>query len=313
VLCSAARARPWPARAGRSEFAWGRGRIRRDARLGSSRLEPARPGRRIAGSSIMPRPPEDSAGTRPAREDGIGQGRGPVPRLARTRGLGDVPGGESNGPAARPPVAAGARNRVESPPGTVHFRFFWPIGVPIPPRKSYISCRAIASAARKGRDAGARSGRSNRARPDGPHRPRRRTPGSPGRANRARQPSSLGSRGAYDGRNQDQTDTRPGPARMVRATSPVAVRPIPGVPRRAGGADRRDVGREESLRYTTADDRPVPGPHAHRSGSHEPDEPALCRLPHGRGGVGPARRAEASAATANGAAGPPGTWPPRVS
>jgi hypothetical protein len=42
-------------------------------------------------------------------------------------------------------------------------------------------------------------------------------------------------KGADDGRNQSQADTRPGTAGVVRSLSPVAIRPIPGVPRRAGG------------------------------------------------------------------------------
>ena len=118
-----------------------------------------------------------------------------------------------------------------------------------------------------------------------PRRPGIRKSGRPGRANCARQPSFLGSRGGDDGRNQGQTDTRPGTARLVRATSPMAVRPIPGVPRRAGGTDRGDVRRKEPLLSGPADDRHVPGPFIHRSGRHEPGGPALRRLPHGRGRV----------------------------
>ncbi len=205
-------------------------------------------------------------------------GRMPVPRRI-TGGmpchrsharLGDVPGAESNGGGVLLPGAAGSRLRAGHPPEMSPRPDFFARPCPVSSREDYISCRAMTLAARRG----------------GPQRPGRTRPDpdccaiqgrkagkSPAARNIRSCPSYIElKKGADDGRNQSQADTRPGTAGVVRSLPPVAIRPIPGVPRRAGGP----LGRTGLHRSATPLKKP-----GRRSSGHGPGT-----QPYGYPGIG---------------------------
>jgi hypothetical protein len=96
-------------------------------------------------------------------------------------------------------------------------------------------------------------------------------------------PSYIRLKGAEDGRNQGQTDTRPGTAGVVRTSPPMAFRPVPGFRRRAGGSFH--PGNRGAARFEGPDDgRPSPRPGTH---PHEcPGIRSTLPLPHCRRWVG---------------------------
>ena len=150
----AARARPWPPRAGRSVGAWESGAAT-DGRLGSLRTGPEK---RTTGR--MP---------------------GPTHLRSHAR-LGNVPGAESNGDGG--PLARRRQDPRSGPesPRTAPLPDFRPAVSVFARRKLYV-CREIALAARRGGPRGPeRPVERERRAPGTPHRPRRRKPENPGRA-----------------------------------------------------------------------------------------------------------------------------------
>ncbi len=147
--------------------------------------------------------------------------------------LGDVPEAESNGGGGLMPGAAGSRRRA----GNLRGRGFLPDFRPgrVRFRRGKAICLVERSPWRPGR--AGHKGRVEGGRTrifatiEG-----RKAGKSPAARNIRSCPSYIElKKGADDGRNQSQADTRPGTAGVVRSLPPVAIRPIPGIPRRARG------------------------------------------------------------------------------